>query len=48
MTGGQLTMGNQQTPGPSSRGTAGLSVLIVDDSPVMRNFIRRVLRMSGT
>ena len=25
----------------------GLRVLIVDDSPVMRNFIKRVLRLSG-
>ncbi len=26
---------------------AALSVLIVDDSPVMRNYIKRILRLSG-
>ncbi len=33
--------------GENAESAAALSVLIVDDSPVMRNFIKRVLRMSG-
>lgn len=35
-------------PGREAGGAGGpLSILVVDDSPVMRNFIKRVLRMSG-
>jgi len=42
VTGEQLTV-----EGAVAGNEPGLAVLIVDDSPVMRNFIRRVLRMSG-
>lgn len=34
-------------PAGSADANTALSVLIVDDSPVMRNFIRRVLDLSG-
>ena len=40
--------GQDATQGIQEAGTAPvLSVMIVDDSPVMRNFIRRVLTLSG-